>query len=131
MATARCTIGFNLLAACPVVMCHHQLVELKNSIAAIIVISLLLFIFSVLLFACVLFSVHCFSFAHVYKNIKNNQGISNKNIVTPGFQNKIECISYVRQDQVYTHMIHIISEYIKRQCSKHKQERVHNFITLQ
>ena len=26
---------------------------------------------------------------------------------------KTECISYVRQDQVYTHMIDIISEYIK------------------
>ena len=50
--------------------------------------------------------------------------------VTPDFQNKTECISYVRQDQVYTHMIDIISEYIKRQCSKRKQERVHNFITL-
>ena len=50
--------------------------------------------------------------------------------VTPDFQNKTECISYVRQDQVYTHMIDIISEYIKRQCSKRKEERVHNFITL-
>ena len=50
--------------------------------------------------------------------------------VTPNFQNKIECISYVRQDQVYTNMIDIISEYIKRQCSKHKQERVNNFITF-
>ena len=33
--------------------------------------------------------------------------------VTPDFQNKTECISYVRQEQVYTHMIDIINEYIK------------------
>ena len=33
--------------------------------------------------------------------------------VTPDFKNKTECISYVRQDQVYTHMIDVISEYIK------------------
>jgi hypothetical protein len=47
--------------------------------------------------------------------------------VRPGFKNKTECISFVRQDQVYTHMIDIISEYIKRQCPKRKQERVNNF----
>ena len=41
-----------------------------------------------------------------------------------------ECISYVRQDQVYTHMIDVISEIYQRQCPKRKQERVHNIITL-
>ena len=34
-------------------------------------------------------------------------------VVTPGFKNKTKCISYVCQDQVYTHMIDVISEYIK------------------
>jgi hypothetical protein len=30
--------------------------------------------------------------------------------VTPDFTRKIECISYMHQDQVYTHMIDVISE---------------------
>jgi len=34
-------------------------------------------------------------------------------VVTPGFKNKTKCISYVSQDQVYTHMIDVINEYIK------------------
>jgi len=42
-----------------------------------------------------------------------NSGVHGLLDVTPGFKNKIECISYVRQDQVYTHMKDIISEYIK------------------
>ena len=42
-----------------------------------------------------------------------NSGVHGLLDVTPGFKNKIECISYVRQDQVYTHMIDVISEYIK------------------
>ena len=50
--------------------------------------------------------------------------------VTPDFQNKTECISYVRQDQVYTHIIDVISEIYQRQCPKPKKERVNNFITL-
>jgi hypothetical protein len=31
-------------------------------------------------------------------------------IVTPDFPKKTKCISYVRQDQVYTHMIDVMSE---------------------
>jgi hypothetical protein len=31
--------------------------------------------------------------------------------VTPDFTRKTECISYVRQDQVYTHMIDVMSDY--------------------
>ena len=42
-----------------------------------------------------------------------NSGVHGLLDVTPSFKNKIECISYVRQDQVYTHMIDVISEYIK------------------
>jgi hypothetical protein len=30
--------------------------------------------------------------------------------VTPNFLKKTKCISYVRQDQVYTHMIDVMSE---------------------
>jgi hypothetical protein len=30
-------------------------------------------------------------------------------IVTPDFPKKTKCISYVRQDQVYTHMIDVMS----------------------
>jgi hypothetical protein len=30
--------------------------------------------------------------------------------VTPDFPKKTKCISYVRQDQVYTHMIDVMSE---------------------
>jgi hypothetical protein len=46
------------------------------------------------------------------------------------FQKETRCISYVRQDQVYTHIIDVISEIYQRQCSKSKQDRVNNIITL-
>jgi hypothetical protein len=35
--------------------------------------------------------------------------------VTPDFPKKTKCISYVRQDQVYTHMIDVMSENINKQ----------------
>jgi hypothetical protein len=43
--------------------------------------------------------------------------------VTPDF--KTECISYVRQDQVYTHMIDVIGE-----ISIHNIQNVQDLITL-
>jgi hypothetical protein len=61
--TARCTLGFappHVLLLCVII----ELVDLKNSITAIIVITLLLFLCQ-FFFTRVIFSVHCFSFAHV------------------------------------------------------------------
>jgi hypothetical protein len=50
-------------------------------------------------------------------------------IVTPDFQKKTKCISYVRQDQVYTHMIDVMSE-ISINSNKNVQELNHYIIFL-
>jgi hypothetical protein len=49
--------------------------------------------------------------------------------VTPDFPKKIKCISYVRQDQFYTHMIDVMSE-ISINCNKNVQELNHYIISL-
>jgi hypothetical protein len=49
--------------------------------------------------------------------------------VTPDFLKKTKCISYVRQDQVYTHMIDIMSE-ISININKIVQELNHYIISL-
>jgi hypothetical protein len=46
--------------------------------------------------------------------------------VTPDFPKKTKCISYVRQDQVYTHMIDVMSE-ISINNNKNIQE-LHHYI---
>ena len=43
----------------------------------------------------------------------SNKTIRASFVVTPDFRKKTRCISYVRQDQIYTHMIDVISENIK------------------
>jgi hypothetical protein len=50
-------------------------------------------------------------------------------IVTPDFPKKTKCISYVRQDQVYTHMIDVMSE-ISINSNKNVQELNHYIISL-
>jgi hypothetical protein len=52
-----------------------------------------------------------------------------KQPVTPEFPKKTKCISYVRQDQVYTHMIDVISE-ISINNNKNVQELNHYIISL-
>jgi hypothetical protein len=47
--------------------------------------------------------------------------------VTPDFSKKTKCISYVRQDQVYTHMIDVMSE-ISINSNKNVQELDHHII---
>jgi hypothetical protein len=49
--------------------------------------------------------------------------------VTPDFPKKTKCISYVRQDQVYTHMIDVMSE-ISINRNKIVQELNHYIIFL-
>jgi hypothetical protein len=49
--------------------------------------------------------------------------------VTPDFPKKTKCISYVHQDQVYTHMIDVISE-ISINSNKNVQELNHYIISL-
>jgi hypothetical protein len=49
--------------------------------------------------------------------------------VTPDFPKKTKCISYVHQDQVYTHMIDIMSE-ISVNSNKNVQELNHYIISL-
>jgi hypothetical protein len=49
--------------------------------------------------------------------------------VTPDFLKKTKCISYVRQDQVYTHMIDVMSE-LSINRSKIVQELNHYIISL-
>jgi hypothetical protein len=49
--------------------------------------------------------------------------------VTPDFPKKTKCISYVRQDQVYTHMIDVMSE-ISININKNVQELNHYIIFL-
>jgi hypothetical protein len=49
--------------------------------------------------------------------------------VTPNFPKKIKCISYVRQDQVYTHIIDVMSE-ISINCNKNVQELNNYIISL-
>ena len=49
--------------------------------------------------------------------------------VTPDFPKKTKCISYVRQDQVYTHMIDVMSE-ISLNSNKNVQELNHYIISL-
>jgi hypothetical protein len=49
--------------------------------------------------------------------------------VTPDFSKKTKCISYVHQDQVYTHMIDVTSE-ISINSNKNVQELNHNIISL-
>jgi hypothetical protein len=49
--------------------------------------------------------------------------------VTPDFPKKTKCISYVRQDQVYTHMIDVMSE-ISINSNKNVQELNHYIISL-
>jgi hypothetical protein len=49
--------------------------------------------------------------------------------VTPDFPKKTKCISYVRQDQVYTHMIDVMSE-ISINSNKIVQELNHYIISL-
>jgi hypothetical protein len=49
--------------------------------------------------------------------------------VTPDFPKKTKCISYVRQDHVYTHMIDIMSE-ISINSNKNIQELNHYIISL-
>jgi hypothetical protein len=48
-------------------------------------------------------------------------------LVTPDFPKKTKCISYVRQDQVYTHMIDVMSE-ISINSNKNVQELNHYII---
>ena len=67
---------------------------------------------------------------HEADHLTHERGVDRWVAVTPNFKNKTECISYMRQDQIYKYMIDFISEYIKGQCSKRKQKIVHNFITL-
>jgi hypothetical protein len=50
-------------------------------------------------------------------------------VVTPDFPKKIKCISYVCQDQVYTHMIDVMSE-ISINNNKNVQELNHYIIFL-
>jgi hypothetical protein len=49
--------------------------------------------------------------------------------VTPDFPKTTKCISYVRQDQVYTHMIDVMSE-ISLNSNKNVQELNHYIISL-
>jgi hypothetical protein len=49
--------------------------------------------------------------------------------VTPDFPKKTKCISYVRQDQVYMHMIDVMSE-ISINSNKNVQELNHYVISL-
>jgi hypothetical protein len=49
--------------------------------------------------------------------------------ITPDFLKKIKCISYVRQDQVYTHMIDIMSK-ISINNNKNVHELNHYIISL-
>jgi hypothetical protein len=49
--------------------------------------------------------------------------------VKPDFPKKIKCISYVCQDQVYTHMIDVMSE-ISINSNKNVQELNHYIISL-
>jgi hypothetical protein len=49
--------------------------------------------------------------------------------VTPDFSKKTKCILYVRQDQVYTHMIDVMSE-ISINNNKNVQELNHYIISL-
>jgi hypothetical protein len=49
--------------------------------------------------------------------------------VTPDFPKKTKCISYVRQDQVYTHMIDVMSE-ISINNNKNVQELNQNIFSL-
>jgi hypothetical protein len=49
--------------------------------------------------------------------------------VTPDFPKKTKCISYVRQDQVYTHIIDVMSE-ISINSNKNVQELNHYIISL-
>jgi hypothetical protein len=46
---------------------------------------------------------------------EGNSGAKIKRGVTPDFPKKTKCISYVRQDQVYTHMIDVMSDINKQQ----------------
>jgi hypothetical protein len=50
-------------------------------------------------------------------------------VVTPDFLKKTKCISYVRQDQVYTHMIDVMSE-MSINSNKNVQELNHYIISL-
>jgi hypothetical protein len=50
------------------------------------------------------------------------------NVVTPDFPKKTKCTSYVRQDQVYTHMIDVMSE-ISINNNKNVQELNHYIIS--
>jgi hypothetical protein len=52
-----------------------------------------------------------------------------QSFVTPDFSKKTKCISYVCQDQVYTHMIDIMSE-ISINSNKNVQELNHYIISL-
>ena len=44
--------------------------------------------------------------------------------VRPSFEKKTRRITYVRKDQVYTHMKDIISEYIKDNVQQRKQKEI-------
>jgi hypothetical protein len=55
--------------------------------------------------------------------------VSRQACVTPDFPKKTKCISYVRQDQVYTHMIDVMSE-ISINSNKIVQELNHYIISL-
>jgi hypothetical protein len=48
--------------------------------------------------------------------------------ITPDFPKKTKCISYVRQDQVYTHMLDVMSE-ISINSNKNIQELNHYIIS--
>jgi hypothetical protein len=50
-------------------------------------------------------------------------------VVTPDFLKKTKCISYVRQDQVYTYIIDVMSE-ISINSNKNVQELNHYIISL-
>jgi hypothetical protein len=59
----------------------------------------------------------------------NPPAMRNPPDVTPDFLKKTKCISYVRQDQVYTHMIDVMSE-ISINSNKNVQELNHYIISL-
>jgi hypothetical protein len=64
-----------------------------------------------------------------WRRLRDGWCVKLVNDVTPDFPNKTKCISYVRQDQVYTHMIDVMSE-ISINNNKNVQELNHYIISL-
>jgi hypothetical protein len=62
-----------------------------------------------------------------YRTRRRDEGIEGG--VTPDFPKKTKCIWYVRQDQVYTHKIDVMSE-ISLNGNKNVQELNHYIISL-